>query len=62
MNSIIQCLAHTDLLAEYFVMDQYKQDLKLRKGQTKKFGTRGEVTEKLALCSRVCGQVSIIRR
>lgn len=49
MNSIIQCLAHTDLLAEYFVMDQYKQDLKLRKGQTKKFGTRGEVTEKLAL-------------
>ena len=49
MNSTIQCLAHTDLLAEYFVMDQYKQDLKLRKGQTKKFGTRGEVTEKLAL-------------
>lgn len=49
MNSIIQCLAHTDLLAEYFVMDQYKQDLKLRKGQTKKFGTRGEVTEKLAV-------------
>ncbi|XP_027046488.1 ubiquitin carboxyl-terminal hydrolase 31-like [Pocillopora damicornis] len=49
MNSIIQCLAHTDLLAEYFVMDQYKEDLKLRKGQTKKFGTRGEVTEKLAL-------------
>lgn len=49
MNAIIQCLAHTDLLAEYFVMDQYKQDLKLRKGQTKKFGTRGEVTERLAL-------------
>lgn len=49
MNSIIQCLAHTDLLAEYFVMDQYKEDLKLRKGQTKKFGTRGEVTEKLAI-------------
>lgn len=49
MNSTIQCLAHTDLLAEYFVMDQYKEDLKLRKGQTKKFGTRGEVTEKLAL-------------
>ena len=49
MNSIIQCLAHTDLLAEYFVMDQYKQDLKLRTGQTKKFGTRGEVTEKLAV-------------
>ena len=49
MNSVVQCLAHTDSLAEYFVMDQYKQDLKLRKGQTKKFGTRGEVTEKLAL-------------
>ncbi|XP_020616960.1 ubiquitin carboxyl-terminal hydrolase 31-like [Orbicella faveolata] len=49
MNATIQCLAHTDLLAEYFVMDQYKEDLKLRKGQIKKFGTRGEVTEKLAL-------------
>ena len=49
MNATIQCLAHTDLLAKYFVMDQYKQDIKLRKGQNKKFGTRGEVTEKLAV-------------
>ena len=48
MNATIQCLAHTDLLAEYFVMDDYKQDIKVRKGQSKKFGTRGEVTEKLA--------------
>ncbi|KAK3728627.1 hypothetical protein QZH41_011702, partial [Actinostola sp. cb2023] len=49
MNAIIQCLAHTDLLAEYFVLGNYKQDMKLRKGQNKKFGTRGEVTEKLAI-------------
>ncbi|XP_048576293.1 ubiquitin carboxyl-terminal hydrolase 31 isoform X2 [Nematostella vectensis] len=49
INAIIQCLAHTDLLAEYFVMGGYKQDLKLRKGQIKKFGTKGEVTEKLAV-------------
>ena len=48
MNATVQCLAHTDLLAEYFVMDDYKEDIKLRKGQSKKFGTRGEVTEKLA--------------
>jgi ubiquitin carboxyl-terminal hydrolase 31 len=47
MNAIIQCLAHTDLLAEYFVLGKYKQEL--RKGQNKKFGTRGEVTEKLAI-------------
>lgn len=24
MNAVLQCLSHTDLLAEYFVMDQYK--------------------------------------
>ena len=49
MNAIVQCLSHTDLLAEYFVMDQYKIDLKQRKGQIRKFGTKGEVTEKLAV-------------
>lgn len=48
MNAIIQCLAHTDLLAEYFVLGDYKKDMK-RKAQNKKFGTRGEVTEKLAI-------------
>lgn len=50
MNAIIQCLAHTDYLAEYFVLGNYMQDMmKVRKGQNKKFGTRGEVTEKLAI-------------
>ncbi|XP_031555886.1 ubiquitin carboxyl-terminal hydrolase 43-like [Actinia tenebrosa] len=64
MNAIIQCLAHTDLLAEYFVLGNYKQDMKLRKGQNKKFGTRGEVTEKLATllrnlwCSQYNSQLS----
>lgn len=24
MNAVIQCLSHTDILAEYFVLDQYK--------------------------------------
>lgn len=48
MNAIIQCLAHTDLLAEYFVLGSYKQDMK-KKAQNKKFGSKGEVTEKLAI-------------
>jgi ubiquitin C-terminal hydrolase len=24
MNACLQCLSHTDILAEYFVLDQYK--------------------------------------
>jgi len=28
INSILQCLSYTDILAEYFVLDQYKNDLK----------------------------------
>lgn len=24
MNAVLQCLSHTDILAEYFVLDQYK--------------------------------------
>uniref|UniRef100_T1J896 Ubiquitin carboxyl-terminal hydrolase n=1 Tax=Strigamia maritima TaxID=126957 RepID=T1J896_STRMM len=50
MNAVLQCICHTDILAEYFVMDQYKIDLTRRnKKNSKKFGTRGEVTEQLAL-------------
>lgn len=50
MNSVLQCLSHTNLLAEYFVLDQYKVDLKRRnKINAKKFGTKGELTEQLAL-------------
>jgi ubiquitin carboxyl-terminal hydrolase 31 len=24
MNAVLQCLSHTDIIAEYFVLDQYK--------------------------------------
>jgi len=52
INSILQCLSYTDILAEYFVLDQYKSDLKRRKrlcAFAKSTGTgKGEVTEQLA--------------
>ena len=50
MNAVLQCLSHTELLAEYFVSDQFKQDIKRNnKLNSKKFGTRGELTEQLGL-------------
>lgn len=50
MNAVLQCLSHTDILAEYFVLDQYKIDLSRRnKLNSKKYGTKGEITEQLAL-------------
>ncbi|XP_074094318.1 ubiquitin carboxyl-terminal hydrolase 31 [Cotesia typhae] len=50
MNAVLQCLSHTDILAEYFVLDQYKEDLSRRnKLNSKKYGTKGEITEQLAL-------------
>lgn len=50
INAVLQCLSHTDVLAEYFVLDQYKVDLSRRnKLNSKKYGTKGEVTEQLAL-------------
>ncbi|XP_025829608.1 ubiquitin carboxyl-terminal hydrolase 31 [Agrilus planipennis] len=50
INAVLQCIAHTDILAEYFVLDLYKVDLSRRnKLNSKKFGTKGEVTEQLAL-------------
>lgn len=50
INAVIQCLSHTDLLAEYFVLDQYKLDLaRCNKINSKKYGTRGEITEQLAI-------------
>ncbi|XP_001606702.2 ubiquitin carboxyl-terminal hydrolase 31 isoform X1 [Nasonia vitripennis] len=50
MNAVLQCLSHTDRLAKYFVMDTYKDDLsKNKKLNSKKFGTKGEITEQLAL-------------
>ncbi|XP_033115051.1 ubiquitin carboxyl-terminal hydrolase 31-like [Anneissia japonica] len=54
INAIIQCLSNTDMLAEYFVLEQYKQDLKRlkRNRNSKKFGTKGELTEQLAILLR----------
>lgn len=50
MNAVLQCLCHTDNLAKYFVFDQYKMDLSRRnKNNAKKYGTKGEVTEQLAV-------------
>lgn len=50
INAVMQCLSHTDVLAEYFVLDQYKLDLaRCNKINSKKFGTRGEITEQLAV-------------
>jgi len=50
INAVLQCLSNTDVLAEYFVTGQYRADLCRRsKANAKKFGTKGEVTEQLAL-------------
>ncbi|KAB7499585.1 Ubiquitin carboxyl-terminal hydrolase 43 [Armadillidium nasatum] len=50
MNAVIQCLSHTDILAEYFVLDHYKNDLaRCNRINSKKYGTRGEITEHLAV-------------
>ncbi|KAI1293662.1 Ubiquitin carboxyl-terminal hydrolase 31 [Halotydeus destructor] len=50
MNAVIQCLSNTDLLAEYFVMGHYKLDmLRHNKIHAKKYGTKGEVTNQLAV-------------
>ena len=48
MNAVLQCLSNTDQLAEYFVTDQYKNELDGRKPHLKKFGTAGDITEHLA--------------
>ena len=52
MNSILQCLSYTDILAEYFVLDQYKSDLKRRRRLTftkSPVMGKGEITEQLAV-------------
>lgn len=49
MNAVLQCLSHTDILAEYFVLDRYKNDLSKKNKNSKKKGTKGEITEQLAL-------------
>lgn len=50
MNAVLQCLSHTELLAEYFVTDQYRSDIRRNnKINAKKYGTRGELTDQLAI-------------
>ena len=49
MNAILQCLSNTDQLAEYFVTDQYKNDLNQQKLATRSFGSQGDVTEQFAI-------------
>ena len=50
MNAVLQCLCHTELLAEYFVTDQYRFDIRRNnKLNAKKYGTKGELTEQLAM-------------
>ncbi|XP_013414847.1 ubiquitin carboxyl-terminal hydrolase 31 [Lingula anatina] len=50
MNAVLQCLSNTDILAEYFVTDQYKEDIgRHNKYSSKRFGTKGEVTDQLAV-------------
>ncbi len=48
MNAVLQCLSNTDRLAEYFVTDEYKNDLNHQKSAMRKFGTNGVVTEQFA--------------
>jgi len=53
INSILQCLSYTDILAEYFVLDQYKSDLRRRRRlaftKTPTTMGKGEITEQLAM-------------
>ena len=49
MNAVLQCLSNTELLSEYFVTDQFKQDIRGKsKYNAKKYGTKGELTQHLA--------------
>ena len=49
MNAVIQCLSNTNQLAEYFVTDNYKNDINRQKSNSRKFGTNGDVTEQFAV-------------
>ncbi len=49
MNAILQCLSNTDQLAEYFVTDQYKNDLNKQKLAARTFSSQGDITEQFAV-------------
>jgi hypothetical protein len=49
MNAILQCLSNTDQLAEYFVTDQYKNDLNKQKALAPAIGSPGDITEQFAI-------------
>lgn len=49
MNSVLQCLSNTVPFVEYFLADQYKDDLKRHRNTIgKRNGSKGELTEALA--------------
>jgi len=54
INAILQCLSYTDVVAEYFVLDAYKADLRRRRRRSyvaafnKRATERGEITEQFA--------------
>lgn len=52
INAVVQCLNHTDVLAEYFVLDAYKQDLRrcnrIGNRKTNNGARRGEMTEQVS--------------
>lgn len=49
MNAILQCLSNTDLLAEYMVTDQYKNDINRQKLSARTLSSYGVVTEQFAI-------------
>lgn len=58
INSVVQCLSNTDILAEYFIFNHYREDLAAHKGAVSNGGkshflssggTRGELTEHVAI-------------
>lgn len=45
INAILQCLSNTDLLAEYFVTDVYKQDLKRNNASNGTYNNNGSTIQ-----------------
>ncbi|CAG0917794.1 unnamed protein product [Notodromas monacha] len=55
INAVVQCLSHTDRLAEYLALNHFKYDLQMKRkkvGIIMRRGTGGELTEKLATVIR----------
>lgn len=49
VNSVLQCLSNTELILQYFLLGNYKYDLKCsKKDKSKKLPGKGEITEQVA--------------